>query len=131
MWGKPAVDPVITEEREGQAGSLRLGAVFRENAGPGRGGPRRRSRVWYCEAGMLLGAAVRASCWLVPARTLLALTAASTVQCLGSAHLVRLQTCPQAWGLSCLGIRAASPQGHVCVTPSPPPIVLCVVLDTW
>lgn len=95
MWGKPAVDPVMTEEREGQAGSLRLGAVFRENAGPGHGGrvgPRRRSRVWYCEAGMLLGAAVRAGCWLLPARTLLALTLVSSVQCLGSAHLVRLQT---------------------------------------
>ena len=48
---------------EGGAGRRPVdGGVFRDNAGPGRGGPRRRSRVWYCEAGTLLGAAVRASC---------------------------------------------------------------------
>lgn len=60
MGGKPVVDPVMTEEREG-----------RQEAGGWRGvpettlalaaGPQERSvsRVWCCEAGTSPGAAVR------------------------------------------------------------------------
>ena len=65
---------------EGGAGGRPAdGGVFSDNAGPGCGGPRRRSCVWSCEAGTLLGTAVLAGCWLVPAGTLLALTAASSI----------------------------------------------------
>lgn len=85
--------------------------------------------MWYCEAGTLLGAAVLAGCWLVPAGTLLALTAVSSIWEVLTRSSSRPALEPGASAAWESG--AASPRGHMRVTPSPPPIVLCVVLDPW
>lgn len=50
----------------------------------------------------------------------------SSVQHLGSAHTVQLQTCPRAWGLSCLGIRGGvSPGPHARHSQPPTHCPLC------